>query len=76
MQSPAWNTVVGTIVVLVGIAVTLVPVWTFYTKEPKDLAPEELSDALKELIKKLPWVAMVGLLLIYAGLRTLGVEFP
>jgi hypothetical protein len=33
-------------------------------------------DVLLALIEKLPWLAIVGLLLIYAGMKMIGVSLP
>lgn len=40
------------------------------------LAQASAWDVLLALINKLPWLSIVGLLLIYAGMKMVGVKLP
>jgi hypothetical protein len=72
--------VVGYILIFLGIAflVLSVLVWFGVIKPAQQIALAKASgwDVLLALIQKLPWMATVGLLLIYAGLKMIGVVLP
>jgi hypothetical protein len=40
------------------------------------LAQASAWDVLLALIDKLPWLSIVGLLLIYAGMKMIGIKLP
>ena len=68
---------VGLILIVLGLALIIVSVLVWLgvlTPTGAQLANATAWDVLLELVRKLPWVALVGLLLTYAGLRCLGVH--
>jgi hypothetical protein len=68
---------VGLILILLGamLIVFSVLAWLgLLTPAVPQLSGATAMDVLVELVRKVPWVALVGLLLIYAGLRCLGVS--
>jgi len=68
--------IVGWIMIILGLLMVIlgVLVWLGVVTVPK--REEEVSwwDLLKELLKKAPWVVVVGLLLIWVGLKLVGVD--
>jgi hypothetical protein len=72
--------IVGYILIFLGIAFLIlsVLVWFGVLKPAPALALAKASgwDVLLALVQKLPWMATVGLLLIYAGLKMIGVALP
>lgn len=72
--------VVGYILIFLGIAFLILSVlmWFGVIKPASDLVLAQATwwDVLLALVNKLPWMALVGLLLIYAGLKMIGVELP
>lgn len=75
------QTIVAYLLILVGIAMEVISVlvWLGVLKpvaEMKTLQAVSFWDVLLELSRRAPWVAVVGLLMIYAGLKLLGVALP
>lgn len=72
--------VIGYILILLGVAflVLSVLIWLGVFKPKYELVLQESTgwDVLIALINKLPWTATIGLLLIYAGLKMIGVALP
>jgi len=67
------------IVIGVGMEVVSVLVWLVVLQPAggaRALQSFSVWDLLLELLKRAPWPATVGLLMIYAGLKLLGVELP
>jgi len=71
---------VGYILLFLGVAFLIlsVLVWLNVITPAPGLALAAASgwDVLLALISKLPWTAVVGLLLIYAGLKMIDVKLP
>lgn len=75
------QTIVAYLLILIGIGMEIVSVlaWLGVLKpagEAKALRSVSFWDVLLELLKRAPWPAAVGLLMIYAGLKLLGVDLP
>ena len=75
------ETVVGYLLILVGVAMEIISVlvWLGVLKPittAKALQAVSFWDVLLELARRAPWAAVVGLLMIYAGLKLLGVALP
>ena len=75
------QTVVGYLLILVGIGMEIISVlvWLGVLKpvtSVKTLQSVSFWDVLLELARRAPWAAVVGLLMIYAGLKLLGVALP
>lgn len=75
------QTVVGYLLILVGIAMEIISVlvWLGVLKPVttvKTLQTVSFWDVLLELARRAPWAAVVGLLMIYAGLKLIGVVLP
>ncbi len=72
--------IVGYILILLGVAFLVVSVLVWFNViQPKfGVIIQESTgwDVLIALIDKLPWMAIVGLVLIYAGLKMIGVGLP
>ena len=73
--------VIGYLLVIVGIVMEIVSVlvWLGVLKPAsRAVALEAASvwDVLLELARRAPWTALVGLFLIYGGLKTIGVALP
>lgn len=72
--------VVGYILILLGVGflVLTVLVWFKVLTPPQSLALSTATgiEILVALINRLPWTATVGILLIYAGLKMIGVALP
>ncbi len=72
--------VTGYILIFLGIACVIlsVLVWLGVISPASGLSLGQATgwDVLLLLFEKLPWVAIVGLLLIYAGLKMIGVKLP
>ncbi len=72
--------IVGYILILLGVAYLVLSllVWLGIIKPKTNIVIQESTgwDVLIALINKLPWTAVVGLLLIYAGLKLIGVILP
>jgi hypothetical protein len=69
--------VVGLILIILGVALIIISVLVWLgvlTPAGAQLNNATAWDVLLELVRKLPWVALVGLLLTYAGVRCLGVR--
>ena len=70
---------IGYVLIIVGIVFEFIAVlaWLGVLK-PKGVAIQAASpwDVLLALARKLPWVAIVGLLDIYAGLKLIDVSLP
>jgi hypothetical protein len=69
---------IGYLLVVLGVAFVIIAilVWLGVVTPGQGLnvAAASWADVAIALIKTVPWVALVGLALIYAGLRTLGVK--
>ncbi len=75
------QTVVGYLLILVGVGMEIISVlaWLGVLKPVttgKTLQAVSFWDVLLELARRAPWAAVVGLLMIYAGLKLLGVALP
>jgi hypothetical protein len=75
------QTVVAYLLILVGVGMEIVSVlaWLGILKPVttvKALQAVSFWDVLLELARRAPWAAIVGLLMIYAGLKLLGVALP
>lgn len=75
------QTVVAYLLIVIGIAMEIISVLVWLgvlkpTSTPKVLPSFSIWDLLLELLKRAPWPATVGLLMIYAGLKLLGVALP
>jgi hypothetical protein len=74
------QTIVGYVLILLGIVwiVLSVLVWlgVIHPAGAKAILAATGWDVLIELIRKLPWLAVVGLIQIYAGLKMIGVKLP
>ena len=75
------QTIVGYLLILVGVGMEIISVlvWLGVLKpvsEAKTLQAVSFWDVLLELSRRAPWAAVVGLLMIYAGLKLLGVVLP
>jgi len=74
------QTIVGYILIILGVALIVLSVlaWLGVIKPAPEMALARASgwDVLITLINKLPWLALVGLLLIYAGMKMIGVPLP
>ncbi|MEW5829991.1 MAG: hypothetical protein AB1846_13945 [Chloroflexota bacterium] len=72
--------VTGYILIFLGIACVIlsVLVWLGVISPPAGLSLGQATgwDVLLVLLEKLPWLAVVGLLLIYAGLKMIDVKLP
>ncbi len=80
MQSPI-QTIIAYLLILIGIGMEVVSVlvWLGVLKpagQTAALRSVSVWDLLLELLKRAPWPAVVGLLMIYAGLKLLGVSLP
>jgi hypothetical protein len=75
------QTVVGYLLIFVGVGMEIISVlvWLGVLKPVttmNTLQSVSFWDVLLELARRAPWAAIVGLLLIYAGLKLLGVALP
>jgi hypothetical protein len=74
------QTVVGYLLILVGVGMEIISVlvWLKVLKPASVKALQAVSfwDVLLELTRRAPWAAIVGLLMIYAGLKMVGVVLP
>jgi len=75
------QTVVGYLLIFVGVGFEIISVlvWLGVLKSTTTMkTPQTVSfwDVLLELARRAPWTAVVGLLMIYAGLKLLGVVLP
>lgn len=75
------QTFVAYLLILVGIGMEVVSVLVWLgvlktTVTAKSLQAASFWDVLLELARRAPWAAVVGLLMIYAGLKLLGVALP
>ena len=73
--------VVAYLLILVGVGMEIISVlvWLGVLKpvtNVKTLQSVSFWDVLLELARRAPWAAVVGLLMIYAGLKLLGVTLP
>ena len=72
---------VGYLMIFLGIVFLIlnVAVWLgiiITTSGGTMLAQATAWDVLLALVNKLPWLSIVGLLLIYAGMKMIGVKLP
>jgi hypothetical protein len=75
------QTVVGYLLIFVGVGMEIISVlvWLGVLKPVttmNTLQSVSFWDVLLELARRAPWAAIVGLLLIYAGLKLLGIALP
>ncbi|MGE5249435.1 MAG: hypothetical protein ACM3QS_04400 [Bacteroidota bacterium] len=75
------QTIVAYLLILVGIGMEIISVlvWLGVIKpagEARALRSVSWWDVLLELLRRAPWPAVVGLLMIYGGLKLLGVQLP
>ena len=75
------QTFVAYLLILVGVGMEIVSVlvWLGVLKPAvtvKTLEAASFWDVLLELAKRAPWAAVVGLLMIYAGIKLLGIPLP
>jgi hypothetical protein len=75
------QTIIAYLLILIGIGMEIVSVlaWLGVLKpagEAKALRSVTFWDVLLELLRRAPWPAAVGLLMIYAGVKLLGVTLP
>lgn len=73
------QTFIAYLLILIGIALEVVSVlvWLGIVKPAgQALTSASFWDVLLELTRRAPWPAVVGLLMIYAGLKLLGVAMP
>ena len=74
------QTVVGYLLILVGVGMEIISVlvWLKVLKPAAVKALRSVSfwDVLLELTRRAPWAAIVDLLMIYAGLKMVGVVLP
>ena len=71
--------IVAWLLILIGIAMEVISVlvWLGVLKPAgQTLMTASFWDVLLELAKRAPWTAVVGLLMIYAGLKLLGIALP
>lgn len=73
--------VVAYLLILVGVGMEIISVlvWLGVLKPVttvKTLQSVSFWDVLLELARRAPWAAVVGLLMIYAGLKLLGIALP
>lgn len=76
----AINQILGALLILVGLVLVLLPVlaWVgvFQPVGIRAIGTATPWDVLLLLAQTIPWVAVLGLILIYAGLKLLGVTLP
>jgi hypothetical protein len=68
--------VIAYLLILIGVAMEIISVlaWLGILKPAGEtLRAASFWDVLLELTKRAPWPAIVGLLMIYAGLKLLGI---
>lgn len=75
------QTFVAYLLILVGVGMEIISVlvWLGVLKPAvtvKTLQAASFWDVLLELTRRAPWAAVVGLLMIYAGLTLLGIALP
>lgn len=73
------QTIIAYLLIIIGIAMEIISVlvWLGALKPAgESLRSASFWDVLLELAKRAPWTAVVGLLMIYAGLKLLGVALP
>ena len=72
--------VVGYILIFLGIAFLIlnVLVWLGLITPVSGLllAQAKVWNVLLALVNKLPWLSLVGLLLVYAGMKMVGIKLP
>jgi len=73
--------IVGYLLILIGAGMEIVSVlvWLGVLKPAarnESLQAATFWDVLLELLKRAPWPAAVGLLMIYAGLKLVGIALP
>jgi hypothetical protein len=72
-------TVLGIIMIILGLILVILGVLVFFKiiKVPdgqRMLKDTGFFDLLKELLMRAPWLVVVGLLLIWMGMKLVGVE--
>ncbi len=74
------NQILGSLLIIVGLVLVVLPVlaWAgvFQPVEIRAMGTATPWDVLLLLAQTIPWVAVLGLALIYAGLKLLGVTLP
>ena len=78
---PTVQIIVGYLLIVIGAGMEVVSVlvWLGVLKpasRSKTLQSVSFWDVLLELLKRAPWPAAVGLLMIYAGLKMIGIVLP
>ena len=73
--------VTGYLLIILGVVMEIISVlvWLGVLKPASPSATLQAAtfwDVLLELAKKAPWTAVVGLFLLYAGLKMVGVTLP
>lgn len=79
-KSALVNQILGALLILVGLVLVVLPVlaWAGFF-QPVGIRTAGTAtpwDVLLLLVQTIPWVAVLGLALIYAGLKLLGVTLP
>jgi hypothetical protein len=71
---------IGYILILLGLLLIVIGVlaWLGVVKPSGQIYVQDASpiDLLLKLLERAPWTVVVGLLLIYAGLKMIGVALP
>ena len=75
------QTVVGYLLILIGVGMEIISVLVWLgvltpATSVRTLQAASFWDVLLELARRAPWAAVVGLLMIYAGLKLLGIALP
>lgn len=75
------QTVVGYLLILAGVGMEIISVLVWLgvltpATSVRTLQAASFWDVLLELARRAPWAAVVGLLMIYAGLKLLGIALP
>lgn len=74
------NQILGSLLILVGLVLVVLPVlaWVgvFQPVGIRAIGAATPWDVILLLVQTIPWVAVLGLILIYAGLKLLGVTLP
>ena len=71
---------IGYILIILGALMEVVAILVWVGIIPHNrivtLANANVWDVLLELLRRFPWCAIVGLVLIYAGLKMVGISLP
>jgi hypothetical protein len=68
---------IGYLMILVGLAMVIAGAlaWLGVIKT-QNLAEDNVWSFLTELLRRAPWVVVVGIILIYVGCKMIGVNLP